>query len=48
MNFFFAIVIGLIIGYIVGVLTSKFLKIAVGLLVILLILGYLYLRYVAS
>lgn len=48
MNTFFTFVFGLIVGYITGVLTSKFLKLAVGLLLITLVLGYLYLRYIAA
>lgn len=48
MNTFFTFILGLVIGYIAGVLTSKFLKIAVALLLIIVVLGYLYLRYVAS
>lgn len=48
MNTFFTFVLGLVIGYIAGVVTSKFIKLAVTLLIIIIILGYLYLRYVAS
>jgi len=48
MNTFFILILGLVIGYIAGVLTSKFLKLAVGLLIIIIVLGYLYLRYIAA
>lgn len=47
MNFstFGALVAGLVIGYIGGVLTGKFLRAAIGLLLIMIVLGYIYLRY---
>lgn len=48
MNTFFVFILGLVIGYITGVLTSKFIKFAVSLLLIILVLGYLYLRYIAA
>ncbi|MBI3260825.1 hypothetical protein HYZ64_00425 [Candidatus Berkelbacteria bacterium] len=48
MNTFFTFVLGIVIGYIAGVVTSKFIKLAVGLLIIIIILGYLYLRYIAA
>lgn len=48
MNTFFALVIGFLVGYLVGVFTSKFLKVVLGLLALVVILGYLYVRYIAS